>query len=227
MRFLFAFALLLLIGRETYGQQPQNLRMAEIQVRLVTAKSEQIQDIFVPPTQEPATSSPLPSTPFIYLSGVMTNEQLQKSLEQLAKAGARISDYPKLLTLSGREARIENVRRIPYPSEYEPQDANNKTVPTSFSSTPDGLIMEFKPTVEDDMIDLELSLTLKKLNEFVEYPKTAPASNAVWQPSFSTSEVKTSLSIYSGQTAVLAQSTAETKDERMFILISVREIPAR
>ncbi|RYD80724.1 MAG: hypothetical protein EOP84_11770 [Verrucomicrobiaceae bacterium] len=149
--------------------------------------------------------------------------QAEKALEALKKTGAVFFSNPRTLTRSGRQATVEAIRELRYPTEYEPSKTElGKYLPTSFETRNVGVTVEFKPHVTTEgFLEIDLVPQVVKFRGFVDYSNLKPATDpndaneierllkaplrdgGLWHPIFTLNKVTTSVSIHSGHTVLI------------------------
>ena len=163
------------------------------------------------------------------MAGVFTDPQFQVVMRALnQKKGVDLLSSPRVTTKSGQQATIEIVREFKYPTEYSPPQvpsssgsgsgsiiAVTPTTPTAFEVRNTGVSLEVEPVVGADgsTIDLNLVPQVTEFDGFINYGTPIYGSNGVRsslltanvinQPIFSTRKVKTSVSVWDGQTVML------------------------
>lgn len=167
------------------------------------------------------------------VSGVIDSASTQRVIRKLRELGAEFTTSPKTTVLSGRRARVQNVREFRYPFEYsKPSEVNGKVYPQNFATTNVGITLEFEPNVSGDTIDLILSPNITELTGFVDYSKEVAGAkpspkpgqleaelekiigkgDLVWQPVFQTRQVSTEVTMVSGQTIVITEGKSTPSD---------------
>jgi len=218
------------------SREPATAEMVEIEVHFVRATKAQATEIvlpdfrFVPPEAKPGRH-PIPFGLFA-VTGIFTPQQTVETLSRLKKAGAAISSMQRTATLSGHRAQVQNVREFRYPSKYSEPNNDGKVVPVSFRTKPVGISLEFEPKVAGDSITLIIGANIKELTGYSDYtakkdedPNTKKSdASPVWQPNFKTREVATEVTLYSGQTVLLAETEEKSEDRGHFIFITARVI---
>jgi len=181
----------------------------------------------------PAATGATSAAPAILsAAGVFTDPQFQVVMRALnQKKGVDLLSSPRVTCKSGQEAEIEIVREFKYPTEYNPPQvptisgggggSSNVTVlpvvtpttPTAFDVKQTGVRLHVQPTVGADgsTIDLQLEPQVVEFEGFINYGSpiyspldgTVLTPNVINQPIFSTRRVRTSVSIWDGQTVML------------------------
>ena len=154
-------------------------------------------------------------------SGVLSSEELGKTLAALKQAGATVFGNPRSVTISGTRARVQAGREFPYPAAYSTDEKSpGKRYPASFESRNLGLEVEFEPkAISNDRIDFLIEPAVTTFLGFVDYSETAekpPGGNStddlmksalkeggIWRPVFSSFRVSSQLNLASGQTTLL------------------------
>lgn len=225
-----AAGLALPAGAQT--QQAPAAEMVEIEVHFVKTTQAQTPGILVSDDQWPMTAPPPANRGILGIRGVLTPDQTKEILAQLKKAGAEIFTAPRTVVLSGRKARVQNVREFLYPSEYSVSDKPTaKAVPVAFASKNVGISMEFEPkTGPAGLIELNFSTQIGELTGFADHPasasgqatkkapETSPA-NTVWQPVFKNFDMTTHVTLSSGQTVAFSSpgENPEAKYNLLFV----------
>ncbi len=176
------------------------------------------------------------------VNGIFTAEQADQWLRQLKATGAKPLVQQKTVVLSGRKTRLQNVRELRYPSEFETSKSGVKGLyPTTFAAKNVGFQLELEPKIGPDgfTIDLMVSPRIDEFRGFIDTTKVqegtppeemeellkAPKEKgAALQPVFSSRKVTTSVTLYSGQT-LLMSSAVIGKESRMVILVTARVLP--
>lgn len=199
--------------------------MVEIEVRFVKATKAQIAAIFPPELPLPQ-GDPGDQPGILMLAGVLSAEQMARSLSGLKKSGAEILNAPRTVAVIGHRARIQNVREFRYPSKYSDPDKDGKVVPIAFETNPVGIVMELEPKIgAGGTIDLRISPKITELIGYSDFTGTAsPKSSAspVWLPRFWRREISTEVTLSPGST-VLLSGLGERSDARSdFIFVTAR-----
>ena len=164
-----------------------------------------------------------PAAGVLALAGVFTNPQFQVVLRALnQKKGVDVLSAPKVTTKAGTTATVEIIREFRYPSLYSPPQIPQSTgggtqpitpaTPEEFQTKPIGVTLTVTPVVgaDNNTIDLELEPQVTEFEGFINYGSPilnrgiVVTENVINQPVFSERKVKTSVSIYDGQTVVRA-----------------------
>jgi len=132
------------------------------------------------------------------ITGVYSGIQLQMMMRGMdQKTGADIMTQPSTIARSGERAKIEVIKELIYPSEYEPPELPNDTnnggispttpsMPTAFETRNVGITLEVEPRVGPNkkMIELSLNPELVEFEGFVNYgtPITSPSINRLGEP---------------------------------------------
>jgi general secretion pathway protein D len=165
--------------------------------------------------------------------------------------GIDFLNAPTVVTRSGLPARIEVVREFLYPAEYDPPEIPNEvglgnagglvtpSTPTAFELKPVGSILEVEPVVSGDgkLVEVNLDTLHREFLGFVNYGSpiramqsgagirpdsaTTVTENRVLQPVFETRHLKSSTSVYDGQTLViggLMHENLERVDDKVPLL---------
>ena len=106
----------------------------------------------------------------------------RKTVEEMAvKGAARMVESSYIVTRSGQRAKIESIREILYPTEYNPQEIHSPTgqtegytlpaAPVAFEMRPVGATVESEPIAQPDGATIQLSLAaeLVTLQAFVHH----------------------------------------------------------
>ena len=156
------------------------------------------------------------------VGGALTPDQAAKILRTLSQAKADFFSNPSVVAKSGQKAKVETVRELRYPTEFNPsKDEPGKFVPTAFETRNVGVTLEVEGSVHDDQIDLRIAPTVVTFLGFIDYGghngtglasglqpmaellKRRLAEGGIWQPVFSSQRVTTSVSLASGQTMLV------------------------
>ena len=177
----------------------------------------------------PAATASTVAPGVLSMAGVFTDPQFQVVMRALnQKKGVDLLSSPRVTTKSGQQATIEIVREFKYPTEYSPPQvptssgsgsasiiAVTPTTPTAFEVRNTGVSLEVEPVVGADgsTIDLNLVPQVTEFDGFINYGTPIYGSdgvhsslltaNVINQPIFSTRKVKTSVSVWDGQTVML------------------------
>jgi beta-lactamase regulating signal transducer with metallopeptidase domain len=132
----------------TRAQQPQSPKEDDplIAIEIKIIKFEKATDWDFGGRLPSAEDSPLS---FSVLSLAGLTEQLR---EAMRKDGFNITSYPRMVTLSDKEVLIKSVVNHPY-----------KDKDGQIAHLPIGLVLKLKPTLRDQMINLEIDLTDSEL----------------------------------------------------------------
>jgi len=163
-------------------------------------------------------------------AGVFTDPQFQVVMRALnQKKGVDLLSSPRVTCKSGQEAQIEVVRDFIYPKEFTaPQvpsvngggGGGGTTIiipvvtpasPSAWETKQVGVLLHVQPTVGADgsTIDLQLEPQVTEFEGFINYGVPIYASgsllteNTINQPVFSSRKVRTSVSVWDGQTVML------------------------
>ena len=186
------------------------------------------------------------------LAGVgFTPDQYAKALRTLSALKADFFSNPSVVTKSGQHAKVEIVRELRYPTEFDAsKDEPGKFVPTAFETRNVGVTLEVQGTIVEDQIDLSIEPKVVSFLGFIDYARhnrTAQVSGlhpmaellkrsltegGIWQPIFSTQKVTASVRVTSGQTILLggmsldpAVKEADANSSRTFVFIQARILP--
>ncbi|MEI8235261.1 MAG: Amuc_1098 family type IV pilus outer membrane protein [Verrucomicrobiota bacterium] len=180
----------------------------------------------------PSNNSTGPTPGVFSVSGFYTDPQFQVVLRALnQKKGVDLLSSPRVTCKSGQEADISIVREFKYPTEYNPPQVPTSgsslmitvtpTTPTAFDVKQVGVVLHVQPTVGADgsTIDLQLEPQVVEFEGFINYGSpiygmgisffdfsastVLLTPNVINQPIFSTRKVRTSVSIWDGQTVML------------------------
>ena len=134
------------------------------------------------------------------LTGVMPNEQFQVVWRSLSQnTGADLMARPAVLTKNGQKARVEVVRELLYPSEWDPPELPQNVGasatgfpvtpanPTAFLERKLGLALDVNPVITADgsMVELSLQPEFVELEGFINYGspiKTALPNDTALNP---------------------------------------------
>lgn len=212
--------------------------MIQVQAHFVRATEEQMKSV--------SLGSPVDQHgPVIMaVAGVFTVEQTKNFLSALKAAGAEMMANPQALTLSGHRARLESVRELRYPAEFsKPSKESGEVVPIAFETKKVGIVVDFEPTLEaGETISLKCSPQVVEFMGFVDYSGVKPGpippdlgdystllkaplrGGGVWQPVFRSREVETTVTLFGGQTVMIAESGA---DPRLLIFLTADVVPEK
>lgn len=233
----YTLAALLIGGPSVRAAESGAVPAVEIQVTILEATS------LVPAQFQPS----LPQMPagMMSLCGVFTEEQLALILKDThAAKGTESFALPALFTRSERKAKLQMTQEVRYATEYE---EGTPPKPLKFESKDVGIVFEATPKVGDDRytIDLELHLRLIRLTGYqplggapINFPQTGfketiaalpkefPLDETV-QPIFSSQELTTSATIYSGSSIVLGGVKVQRTDgvRELLVIISAKLVP--
>jgi hypothetical protein len=138
---------------------------------------------------------------------------------------AELVDTSYIVTRSGQRAKIESIREVIYPTEYDPAEVPQKVFgpvtdgdkisssasPTAMEVRNVGHTLEVDPVIGADMKTVELNIA----PEMVSYLGTKSYGkdrSKVEQPVFSTTKTSSALSIADGTWALLGVHAAPPKD---------------
>ncbi|MGV3532272.1 MAG: hypothetical protein ACO1QR_07865 [Chthoniobacteraceae bacterium] len=197
--------------------------MIEIEARFVRATPEQMRA---------AVGTKLDGSGAVMLAP----DEVEKALTSLKAEKSDFFGHSRAVTKSGRKARIESVRELRYPSEYEAsKDDPTKFIPTAFKTKDVGVVLEFGPTVTPQnpnelTLDLvvsateffgfvDASLPAEKVKhnsaeELNELTRAAIPEGAKWSPIMPSRKVTTSQSIRSGHTWLYDNDQFQKPEER-------------
>jgi len=193
------------------------------------------------------------------IAGVLTEPNFQVLMRALSqKKGRAFLSAPTAVTRSGVPARMEVIRELIYPTEYDPPELPNSVgftdyndwdnpapqpdqqqqnnlgfpvtpaTPTAFEMRPVGTILDAEPVVSPDgsVVELNFDLAHVEFSGFVNYgsPITQPmidalgrptsvvvTENRIFQPVFELRRLKSSISVYDGQTLVVGGFTSDNR----------------
>lgn len=183
------------------------------------------------------------------IAGALTEPNFQMVIRALSQAkGTDFLNAPSVTTRSGLPATIEVIRDFIYPTEFDPPELPNSvrstggtfpvtpTNPAAFDSKPVGSILTVDPVVSADkkLVEVNLDITHREFIGFVNYgtpitsvigpdpdDKVIITDNRIVQPIFETRHLKTSTSVYDGQTLFiggLLGEGSETINDKVPIL---------
>ena len=152
-------------------------------------------------------------------------EHADKAVELLTQAGADFFSSPRLITKNGQRGKIEAVRELKYPSNFEVDPKTSRVIPTTFETRNVGVTIELESVIgPGDILDINVEPSVVSFLGFIDYSNKSPKakygqlqgkdgiqqaleapvkSGGVWQPIFSSSKMTTSVSFRSGQTFLL------------------------
>jgi general secretion pathway protein D len=168
------------------------------------------------------------------LAGILTDPEFQVVMRGLSqKKGADLVTAPRVVTRGGQRAKIEVIRELIYPVEFDPPELPQRvgvseggffpvtpSHPTTFEMRPTGVTLEVDPQPGPDnfQIDLTLAPEVVEFEGFVNYgsPITAAGTDAAGNPTrvlitdnridlplFATRRVSTNVTVYDGSTVAL------------------------
>ncbi|HUF63160.1 MAG TPA: Amuc_1098 family type IV pilus outer membrane protein [Verrucomicrobiales bacterium] len=145
-----------------------------------------------------ASAMSQPSPGVLAVAGTLTDPQFQVVIRALSQSTAGdVLAAPSVVTRSGQRARIELIRELMYPTEYDPPELPQTVgvdtaagsfpvtpaTPTAFTVRPVGLTLEVDPIISEDnhYVDLNLMAEFVRFEGFVNYgsPITTAAVNAL------------------------------------------------
>ncbi len=146
----------------------------------------------------PGSAMMQPTPGVLAVAGTLTDPQFQVVIRALSQRTAGdILAAPSVVTRSGQRARIELIRELIYPTEYEPPELPQTVgaeatsgsfpvtpaTPTAFEVRPIGLTMEVDPVISENnqYVELNLMAEFVRFEGFVNYgsPITTAAVNAL------------------------------------------------
>jgi len=170
----------------------------------------------------PAANTTTSAAPAIFsIAGVFSDPQFQVAIRALnQKKGVDLLSSPRVTCKSGQEAEIEIIRDFIYPSTFTPPALTSGSggvgatpaTPQDWKTEKVGVLLHVQPTVSADgtTIDLQLEPKVEDFDGFINYgtPMYGPGgtlltANVINQPIFSSRRVRTSVSIWDGQTVML------------------------
>ena len=169
----------------------------------------------------PAGNISSSATPAIFsIAGVFSDPQFQVAIRALnQKKGVDLLSSPRVTCKSGQEAEIEIIRDFIYPSTFTPPALTSGSggvgatpaTPQDWKTEKVGVLLHVQPTVSADgsTIDLQLEPKVEDFDGFINYGTPMYANgqlltaNVINQPIFSSRRVRTSVSIWDGQTVML------------------------
>ncbi|HUF62850.1 MAG TPA: Amuc_1098 family type IV pilus outer membrane protein [Verrucomicrobiales bacterium] len=142
-----------------------------------------------------------PSPGVLSVAGVLTDPQFQVVVRALSlKKGSDLMTAPNIVAKSGSRAKVEIIRELIYPTEYDPPELPQTVgaeatqggfpvtpaTPTAFTTRNTGVTLEVDPVVGPDgyTIDLNMAPEVVEFEGFVNYgsPITTAGINALNQP---------------------------------------------
>ncbi len=170
------------------------------------------------------------------VNSVLTNPELGFVLHMLSQqANTDLLSSPKVVTMTGQEAKIKVVREYIYPTEYEikendsgDSDSDNVQIsypsvePQEFETRDVGVILTVVPQVSDDgqMISLYLNPQIIDEPEWKDYGfdypimgQSEPYHIKMEQPIFKLRSVEANIAIYNGATVVMGGMITEQRRE--------------
>lgn len=178
------------------------------------------------------------SSPRLEMRGVLTEDQGKALLLKLREdKDIKLMATPTTTAKSGERSSIEVVREFLYPTEFDPPNVPEPdkitgkaapvtpATPTAFEMRPVGLRMETEAMVgHDGSIDLQLAPELTSFEGFINYGSPIKersegnvgspveltlTENRIPQPVFSTSKIRTNVTIADGSYVILGGSANE------------------
>ncbi len=263
IRWFFVCLAGLFAGVNLWAEGATTPRMVEVEARFVEATEAQMNAAYLAlNAANPAHSAeppagidwhPEPEGIFAIL-GIFTGEQTRKILDGLKSQKARVVSNPRVVTLSGHRARVENVRELRYPTEFSnPTKEPGRTVPTAFETKNVGITLEVEPNLQPGgEIHLRVSPSIVTFLGFIDYSSGEPGldfakptlaeeilkrplkGGGVWQPVFKTRQLTTEVTLYSGQTILMAArwgdpdaKKTQARAAQYFAFITAREVPGK
>ncbi len=175
-----------------------------------------------------------PAPGIISVAGILSDPQFQVVMRGLSQhTAADLVTAPKVVTKSAQQARIEVIRELIYPVEFDPPELPQEVGissagifpvtpahPTTFEMRPTGVTLEVDPQVGPDNYTIELNLApeVVEFEGFVNYGSEITAAgtdafgnptnivitdNRIDLPIFATRRARTNVSIYDGSTIAL------------------------
>ena len=185
------------------------------------------------------------------MAGVLSEPRFQVVMRALSQSkGIDFLNAPTVVTRSGLPARIDVVREMIVPTEYDPPEIPNEvglgnagglvtpSTPTAFDMKPVGSILEVEPVVSADgtLVEVNVDTLHREFLGFINYGSPIRAlqgtqirpdnavtvtENRILQPVFETRHLKSSTSVYDGQTLViggLMHENLERVDDKVPLL---------
>ena len=185
------------------------------------------------------------------VSAALAPEQTAKILRTLSQLKADFFSNPSVVARNGQRAKVETVRELRYPTEFNPsKDEPGKFVPTAFETRNVGVTLEVEGSIHGDEIELSIMPRIVNFLGFIDYGghnATALASGlhpmaellkrrltegGIWQPVFSTQSITTSVRVMSGLTLLLGglpsdpvAKEVDASGPRTFVFITARILP--
>ncbi len=173
-----------------------------------------------------SAASALTAPGILSIGGIISGNTLEVILRGLSqKKGADVMNAPSIVARSGDTAKIEIIRELIYPTEYEPPEVPQNVrstgifpvtpaTPTAFDTRNTGVTLEIQPTTgetNDYVINLDFAPEIVEFEGFINYgsPITGTdddgnqvviTENRIEMPVFTTRRVSTALTIYDGHT---------------------------
>ena len=186
----------------------------------------------------------LPAPGIVSLAGIFTDPQFQVVMRGLSQhKSIDLVTAPTVVTKSAQRAKVEVIRELIYPVEFDPPELPQEvgavqggvfpvtpSHPTTFEMRPTGVTLEVDPQVGPDSytIDLNLAPEIVEFDGFVNYgsPITAAGTDALGSPIqivvtenridlpiFSTRRAATNVTVYDGATVALGGLIREDVQE--------------
>lgn len=188
--------------------------------------------------------------PFLMVNGVFTAGQISPLVQKMKDAGAEVITHQKLITVSGHELTVRNVRELRYPTAFsEAKDGSAGVYPTAFDTKDVGLKLALTPKVGPDgaTIDLAFAPRIVDFRGFIDAGQIKPDTDtrdpatikkllqaplkkgSPWQPIFDTRELSTSVTLHDGNTLLLNETPNpdEPGSGLTGILVTVRLAPRK
>jgi Flp pilus assembly secretin CpaC len=185
------------------------------------------------------------------VGGIFTADQTARTLRTLSLVKADFFSNPSVVAKSGQKAKVETVRELRYPTEFNPsKDEPGKFVPTAFETRNVGVTLEVEGIIQDDWIDLRIAPKIVNFLGFIDYAghngaglasglhpmaellKRRLTEGGIWQPVFSSQEITTSVRLTSGLTLLVgglpldpAMKDVDAGSPRTIIFITARILP--
>jgi Flp pilus assembly secretin CpaC len=185
------------------------------------------------------------------IGGISTADQTARTLRILSQVKADFFSNPSVVAKSGQKAKVETVRELRYPTEFNPsKDEPGRFVPTAFETRNVGVTLEVEGIIQDDYIDLRIAPKIVNFLGFIDYAghkgtglasglhpmaellKRRLTEGGIWQPVFSSQEVTTNVRLTSGLTILVgglpldpAMKDVDVGSPRTVIFITARILP--
>lgn len=249
MKFLLPGTLLLALLLSSPARAGE-MEMVEVEVLFLKATEKQWAAALDGLPHSPAQPAANAPGRMLMVNGAFSAPQTALLLPKMKDSGAEVATRQKMVTVSGRQLSVKNVRELRYPTEFAPaKDGSEGVYPIAFETKDVGVSLELTPTVGPDGYTIDLFFTPRivdfrgfidagqfKADTDTRDPATikkllrAPLKKgSPWQPVFDTREVTTEVTIYDGGSVLLVESPAPGEPDTALtgILVTARLAPKK